>query len=133
MWFVSRRRYEEALAAADRLREERNNARAERSAFRTAAVTAARQLAEADAANRRMQGRLLELGRRLAAAAESDPEHLAAMQQELAAARTEAAAATRRADRLQERLDDATGLNDPKVLAGPTVPTGSAAEKGGLL
>ena len=133
MWFVSRRRYEEALATADHLRDERDKAREERDIAVRNRRQSLSQLLDADATNRRLYGRVLELGRRIAALAESDPGHLAALGQELAAARAEVAAEKRRADRLQERLDDATGLNDPKVLAGPNWGTGSAAEKGGLL
>lgn len=133
MWFVSRRRYEEARATADRLRAERDEAREDRDIAVRNRRQALGQLLNADAANRRLHGRNLELGRRLAAAAEADPDHLADLEQELAAAREEAAVEKRRADRLQERLDDAVGLNDPKVLAGPNWGTGAAAEKGGLL
>jgi hypothetical protein len=131
--FVSRRRYESARATADRLREQLDEARTERNAFRVASEFASRRLVEEDAANRRLQGRVVELGRRIAALSESDPEHLAAMERELSAAREEAAVEKRRADRLQERLDDAVGLNDPKVLAGPCWRTGTDAAKGGLL
>lgn len=138
--FVSRRRYEEARATADRLRDERDKARDERDIAVRNRRQALGQLLDADAANRRLHGRVLELGRRLAAAAEADPEHLAALEKQVrvsrkAARRVLAAyfAEVRRADRLQERLDDATSLNDPKVLAGPCWGTGSAAEKGGLL
>lgn len=123
MWFVSRRRYEAARATADRLRDERDKARAQRSEFRTAAVTASRQLAEADATNRRLDGRVLELGRRISALTESDPGHLAAMEQELVAARAEAAAEKRRADQLQKRLDDAVGLGADRIAdSGPWQP-----------
>ncbi|NJP70408.1 hypothetical protein [Streptomyces sp. C1-2] len=116
MWFVSRRRYEEALATADRLRDERDKARAQRSEFRTAAVTAGRQLAEADATNRRLDGRVLELGRRISALTEADPEYLAELEQELAAEK-------RRADQLQTRLDDAVGLGADRIAdSGPWQP-----------
>jgi chromosome segregation ATPase len=135
MWITRRHRAElDALRAEnDRLRAERDKAREERDIAIYNRRQSLGQLLDADAANRRLDGRVLELGRRIAALAESDPEHLAAMERELAAAREEAAVEKRRADRLQERLDDAVGLNDPKVLAGPYWRTGTDAAKGGLL
>lgn len=104
-------RYQQALDATAKARDERN-------AFRTAAATSARQFAEADATNRRLEGRLLELGRRNAELAESDPEYAADLEQQLAAARAELAAEKKRGDHLQRRLDGALGLEDPAVLAG---------------
>jgi hypothetical protein len=135
--FVSRRRAEAEL---DAVKADRERIRSERTQFAEDRDVAIRnreqillQLMEADATNRRLNGRVLELGRRITALSEADPEHLAAMERELSAARAEAAAEKRRADRLQERLNDAVGLNDPKILAGPYWGTGTAAEKGGLL
>lgn len=120
MWFVSRRRYLRDLAAeraeTRRVKQVKDDFWQQRDEAMAAARTAARQFAEADAANRRLQGRLLELGRRLAAAAESDPGHLAALEQELAAEK-------RRADRLQKRLDDAVGLGADRIAdSGPWQP-----------
>lgn len=130
MWFVSRRRYEQELAAA-KAEADRQRRRAETAAEHAATAVfnrkqVLRQNAELDAANRRLAGRNQALGERISALTEADPEYLAALEQELAAEK-------RRADRLQERLDDAVGLNDPRVLAGPYWGTGTAAEKGGLL
>ncbi|MFB6955522.1 hypothetical protein ACFCYB_00445 [Streptomyces sp. NPDC056309] len=137
---ITRRRHEQELtevrARADQFRAERDDARTERDAFRAAQQIAARQydeveakrrrlagwLAEADAANRRLKGRVLELGRRNNALGESDPEYAASLERRigrlkrvgiriLAAYRAE----KHRADRLQDQLDDALGLNDPRV------------------
>lgn len=122
MWFVTCRRHDADLAAArdeqDRLRAERNDARTERAAFRTAATVSARQFAEADAANVRLTGR----NRRLAELLAEQPRvprtrlnrALAAAARYLAAYHAE----QRRADLLQARLDDAVGLYRPDVDAG---------------
>lgn len=84
-----------------------------------------RQLAEADAANRRLYQRTLDLGQRISQLAESDPEHAAALERRVArllkvGRRILAAYALeeRRANQLQARLDDALGLNTAAVLAG---------------
>lgn len=123
------RRLKAELAAAkaetDRQREraDRNEKRADTAVFNRRQI--ARQLVAADAANRRLAGRNLELGRRLSALTESDPEYAAALEQRLARALTACArymdalwVEVRHADRLQQRLDDACGLNDPAVIAG---------------
>ncbi|MFJ5151438.1 hypothetical protein ACIQCF_07590 [Streptomyces sp. NPDC088353] len=140
---VTRRRHEQELAdaraLADRLRVERDEARAERAAFRAAQQVAARQydeveakrrrlaggLAEADATNRRLEGRVLELGRRNSALSEAEPEYAADLESRVTrllkvGARILTAYGTekRRADRLQDQLDDALGLNDPRVENG---------------
>ncbi|MBQ0974517.1 hypothetical protein KBZ00_25815 [Streptomyces sp. RK31] len=127
--FVSRSRYEAELEAVnadrERLRGERNQFLDDRNAARAAARTAARQFAEADAANRRLEARNLELGRRVTALAESDLEYAAQLERRktslekagrriLAAWRRE----QKRADHLQQRLDNACGLNSPAVEAG---------------
>jgi hypothetical protein len=66
---ITRRRHQQVTAAHRaqivRAIEERDDARTEREAFRTAAQTSARQYAEADATNRRLAGRNAELTRRL--------------------------------------------------------------------
>jgi hypothetical protein len=121
-WFVSRRKYDDlyaryqlALDATTKAREERDTAVYNRQQI-------ARQLAEADAANRRLAGRNVELGVRLSAYAESDPEYLTALEKRLdralkACARWMDIAWTegRRADRLQTRLDDAVGLKPCRI------------------
>ncbi|WP_318202915.1 hypothetical protein [Streptomyces sp. SCL15-4] len=83
---------------------------------------ALRQVAEADAANCRLHARNKELTERLA---ESGPEHTAALERRVArllkvGARLLAArdAEQHRADHLQQRLDDAMGLNTEAVGAG---------------
>ncbi|MGA5604046.1 hypothetical protein ACPCUF_23925 [Streptomyces griseoincarnatus] len=105
-----RREIAELEEYVDRLRAERDAARRERDAFRHAGRLAASKFAEADAANRRLEARNLELGRRVTALAESDPEYAAQIEQQLAEAREELAAEKRRAEHLQQRLDDAVGL-----------------------
>ena len=95
--------------------EQRNTARSERQAFRAAAETAGRQFAEADATNRRLSGRVEELGRRNSTLAESDPDHLADLEQQLADVRRELAAEKKRVERLQRRYDDAVGLTSSGI------------------
>jgi chromosome segregation ATPase len=115
MWFITRRRHEEELAAAkaeiQRQRRRANDAedRANTAEFNRAQIL--RQLAEADATNRRLSGRNLELGERLTALAESDPEYAADLETQLAEAREALAVETKRAEHLQRRLDDAVGLS----------------------
>lgn len=111
--FVTRSRHEAVLADRERIRGERDQFAKDRDAHRAAAATAARQFAEADATNRRLEGRLLELGRRLAALAESDPEYAARLESRVARLRTVGArllaaytAQKRRADRYASHLDD---------------------------
>lgn len=104
MWFVTRRRHNAELAAvkaeADRLRDERD---ATVSKLATAVYNreqVLRQNAEQDATNRRSHGRILELGRRLSAVREADPEYAASLERRVA------------------RLDDACGLDHPAVTEG---------------
>lgn len=114
MWFVTRRRYDDDLTAAkSEIRRQRERAegalkRAAMAEFNRSQVL--RQNRELDAANRRLTGRIEELGRRNSALAESDPEYLADLEEQLAAVREQLAAETKRADHLQRRLDDAVGL-----------------------
>jgi uncharacterized protein YhaN len=108
------RRLRAELAAA-RAETDQQRRRAEAAEGRAATAEFNReqvlhQLAEADAANRRLHGRNLELGERLSALAESDPDHLAALEQQLANVRRELAAEKKRVERLQRRYDDAVGL-----------------------
>jgi len=106
-----------------RIRAERAEKRARTAEFNREQVL--RQLAEADATNRRLHGRNLELGRQVSALAESDLEYAAHLERRktslekaghriLAAWRRE----QKRADHLQQRLDNACGLNSPAVEAG---------------
>lgn len=118
---ISRRRHTAELAAAravsDRLRRERDTARSAQQTAEFNREQILRQLAEATTANRRLHGRNLELGRRVSALAESDPEYAGQLERRVdrlkkvtarlyAGARAEKA----RADHLQRRLDDAVGL-----------------------
>ncbi len=128
LWpFVSRRRHQAELDAVnadrERLRGERNQFAEDRDGFKYTAETAARRFVEADAANRRLHNRNLELGRRLSALSESDPEYAAALEQRIASL-TKASVRVlgawhreqTRADRLQARLDDAVGLGAGRPL-----------------
>ena len=129
MWFVTRRRYEDELAAAKHeIRRQRERAEAAEEKASTAEFNREqilRQLAEADATNRRLHGRNLELGRQVSVLAESDLEYAAHLERRktslekaghriLAAWRRE----QKRADHLQQRLDDAVGLSTTIVDSG---------------
>lgn len=82
--FVSRRNYEAVFADRERIRGERNQFEQDRNAARAATRTAARQFAEADSANRRLEGRVLELGRRISRLTEADPEYTVRLEQRVA-------------------------------------------------
>jgi chromosome segregation ATPase len=106
-----------------RIRAERAEKRARTAEFNREQIL--RQLAEADATNRRLHGRNLELGRQVSALAESDLEYAAQLEQRVArlkrvGKRIVAAWAReqRRADQLQERLDDAVGLSTTIIDSG---------------
>jgi chromosome segregation ATPase len=126
---VTRRRYAEDLAAA-KAEADRQRRRAETAEGHAATAVfnrkqALRQLAEADAANRRLHDRNLELGRRLSLCDEADPEYAATLERRVARLRKVGdrildayRSEKRRADRLQEQYDDACGPNDPRVLDG---------------
>lgn len=123
--FVSRSRHDALQAENNRLRQRAETAeqRAATAEFNRGQII--RQNAEQDAANRRLEGRVLELGRRLSRLAESDPEYAARLERRVARLRQVAArllaglaTETRRADLLQARLDDACGLNSSAVLDG---------------
>lgn len=119
--FISSRRHREELAAAraetGRVRAQRDNALALRDTAEFNREQVLRQLAGQEAANVRLHGRNLELGRQISQLAESDPEYAAQLERRVArllkvgarllSART---AQARRADLLQRRLDDAVGL-----------------------
>lgn len=120
--FVSRRAYEAVCADRERIRGERNQFEQDRNTARAAMRTAARQFADADATNRRLMGRNLELGRRLSQLTESDPAYAARLELRVArlkrvVVRIWAAghAEYLRADRLQKRLDDAVGLGSDGI------------------
>lgn len=115
-------------AAQDETERQRRRAETAEGDLKTAVFNrkqVLRQLAEADAANRRLAGRNLELGVRLSAYAESDQEYLAGLERRLervlrACARYRATVfgEQRRADVLQRHLDDACGLNRSEVAEG---------------
>lgn len=123
--FVSRRAYDDlyarhvlALQATAKARQ-----KADTAVFNREQVL--RQNAELDAANRRLAGRNLALGERISKLTEADPEYAAALENRVARLRTVGQrilaayrAEKKRADRLQARLDDACGLDDPAVTAG---------------
>ncbi|MDX3575927.1 hypothetical protein [Streptomyces sp. FL07-04A] len=127
--FVSRRRYDDDLAAARaeaaRLREQRDTARNDEETARFNRERILHQLAAADAANRRLSGRNLELGARLAQYAEADPEYAASLEARLKRAlraavryRSDLREEKRRADTAQNSLDVFLGLDHPAVAAG---------------
>lgn len=121
MWFVTHRRHKRVVddlrAQLTRAIEQRDNARSERNAFRSAAQTASRQFADADAATKRLHGRVEELKRLLAQRPAASTDDTARLENRIKRLRKivsrlldERTAETRRADRLQARLDDACGL-----------------------
>lgn len=129
MWFVTRRRYEQERAAAQNeiaaLRRRVLDTQDRHDEVARAHNRLAKRLAEADAANRRLHGRNLELGRQVSVLAESDLEYAAHLERRktslekaghriLAAWRRE----QKRADHLQQRLDDAVGLSTTIVDSG---------------
>ncbi|MGW8719633.1 hypothetical protein ACWGNR_10030 [Streptomyces althioticus] len=129
MWFVTRRRYEQERAAAQNeiaaLRRRVLDTQDRHDEVARAHNHLAKRLSEADAANRRLYDRNLELGRRVSALAESDLEYAAQLERRVArlkkvGKRVLAAWAReqRRAEHLQQRLDNACGLNSPAVEAG---------------
>jgi predicted RNase H-like nuclease (RuvC/YqgF family) len=114
-----------AKAETDRQRDRAEKAEAAAATAKYNRGQALSQLAAADAANRRLHDRNLELGRRISALTESDPEYAARLERRVARLRLAGkrifaayGAQKKRADRLQQRLDDACGLNAPAVLAG---------------
>lgn len=131
-----RREIAELEEYVDRLRAERDTARAGQATAEFNREQILRQLAEADAANRRLHGRNLELGRQVSALAESDLEYAAHLERRktslekaghriLAAWRRE----QKRADHLQQRLDDAVGLSTTIVDSGRWQPGYKPAPK----
>lgn len=118
---ISKARYKRDMASLraenGRLRSERDTANSQRDTAIYNREQILSQLAQADGANRRLYGRNLELGSRITALTEADPEYTAVLDLRVARLRrvgTRILAAYgsehRRADRLQQRLDDAVGL-----------------------
>lgn len=125
--FVSRSRYDDARAEADRQRRRADTAAQHEATAVFNRTQVLKQNADADATNRRLHARNLELGRRLSALTESDPEYAASLERRVerlkhVGFRVLAAyhAEKQRADRLQAQWDDLLGLNKPEVAAGET-------------
>ncbi|MGW5123224.1 hypothetical protein ACWEQ7_04010 [Streptomyces sp. NPDC004069] len=125
MWFVTRRRYEQELAAAkaeigrQRRRAEKAEQDAATAVFNRGQVLV--QNAGLHAANRRLKGRVLELGRRNSALSEADPEYAASLEHRVARLLKVGArilAAYRMEKRRADRLQDAPDLNSPQVENG---------------
>lgn len=104
-----------AKAETDRQRERAEQAEAGKATAEYNRAQLLRQLAEADAVNTGLRGRIQELGRRISRLTEADPDYAEALEKQLAAAREQLAKETRRADRLQLRLDDAVGLKPGRI------------------
>lgn len=125
---TTRRLRAEVAAAKAETRRQRQRAETAEQAAATAVYNRGqllRQLAEADATNRRLEGRVLELGRRLTKLAEADPEYAVVLERRVTRLRRVGArilaaytAEKKRADRLQAELDDALGLNHPDIADG---------------
>jgi len=111
MWFISRRRHNAELAAAravsDRLRGERDAARVEKKAFRYAAATGAEQVIDVSIVNNHLTEDLTRSRRQRVIARKAAARILAAY-----------AVEKQRADRLQQRLDQALGLDSGPVTSG---------------
>lgn len=136
MWPFTTRREQRLEAELDAVNADRERIRGERTQFTKDRDTARfnreqilRQLAEADADNRRLHGRNLELGKRLSALSESDPEYtaqlesqVAELQQRLADAaqdgewRGRARRAEKRVKHLEKELDNALGMPASGIL-----------------
>ncbi|MEU7416757.1 hypothetical protein [Streptomyces antibioticus] len=86
--FVSRRRHDALIKSlrADnaRLRDQRDRARQDKETAEFTRGRILRQLADADSANKRLHDRTLELGRRISRLTESDPDHLAGLEDRVA-------------------------------------------------
>jgi hypothetical protein len=109
--FISRARYDTDIAAAhaetNRIRAERDDARAERRAFRAAATTGAEQVIDVSIVNDCLTRDLLLSRRQRVIARKAAARILVAWSAE-----------KRRADHLQQRYDAAVGLNTPAIAAG---------------
>lgn len=120
-----RREIAELNEYIDRLRAQRDRFERERDTAVYNRGQVLRQLAEADAANRRMQGRNIALGQRISQLSEADPEYAAALERRVArllkvAARLAAVvvAERQRADRVQKQMDVFLGLDVAAVAEG---------------
>lgn len=126
----------------DRLRNERDEALGQRDTAVFNRQQIGGQLAEADATNRRVHDRNLELGRRISQLTESDPEYtaqlerqVAELQQRLAEAaqdgewRGRARRAEKRIAHLEKELDDACGMPPGGLLDSAPWQPGYKAER----
>jgi hypothetical protein len=116
-----------AKAETGRQRERAEKALAEAATARYNRSQALHQLADADATNRRLLGRNLELGRRISSLTEADPEYAARLERRVSRLLAVAGrlflahrAEKQRADHLQARLDNVFGLNTSPVTKGAT-------------
>jgi len=120
--FISLRRHRAELAViqaeTDRLREERDSARAERQAFRAAASTGAEQVVDVSIVNDCLTRDLLLSRRQRVIARKAGSRILAAWSAE-----------KRRADHLQQRLDDAVGLPAGRITDSRSWQPGYVAPK----
>lgn len=107
-------------AVADQLRKERDNALAERRAFRAAATAAAEQVIDVSIINDCLTRDLLVSRRQRVIARKAAARIAAALAEE-----------RKRADRLQQRLDQALGLDSAAVALGSTWQS-RRADKGSL-
>ncbi|WP_406156896.1 hypothetical protein [Streptomyces canus] len=122
-----RRELAVAKAETDRQRGRAETALAKAATARYNRGQALSQLADANARNRRLWGRNLELGRRIGQLAEADPEYAARLERRVSRLLTVTArlflahrAEKARADHLQARLDDVFGLNTSPITKGAT-------------
>lgn len=137
MWPFTTRRERQLEAELDAVKADRERIRGERNQFKQDRDTARynrdqalRQLAEARTANRRVHERNLELGKRLSALSESDPEYAAQLEGQVAELqkrladtaqdgewRGRARRAEKRVKHLEKELDNALGMPPGGILA----------------
>ena len=125
---------QKAETGRQRRRAEAAEGRASTAEFNREQVV--RQNADLDAANRRLMGRNIELGRRLASLTESDPEYAAKLEQRVERLKKVGTRVLNawnsellRANHLQARLDDAVGLGSTRPLDSSTWQPGYVAPK----
>ncbi|MEU0671316.1 hypothetical protein ABZ330_00190 [Streptomyces sp. NPDC006172] len=111
---ITRRRHEAELAAAraeaERLRDERDQARSLQETAEFNRGQALAQAASVGAENRNLQNWNRELVRRVGELTAAGPEQAAALQRQVDQLLAENREEKKRGDRLQQRLDDAVGL-----------------------
>lgn len=113
--FVSLRRYEDAVAGQERLREERDQARKDHKSAQEAAKTAAALFTRAD----NTLAAISKTNECLTADLDAARKQLAAQDARTdLVPRADFEEEKKRADHLQQRLDQATGLDDPAIAAG---------------